>query len=751
MKKENNKIENNEKSNSNSLKRSSYSLIIVASITLFMMLVFFSYSLFGGGKGTYSALSDFWSCPSGNNNAFIISNDKESALCCSSGFNEIKNVALLNGGTGDYPDDGMDGKNYTCVNSLFSIENYLGMVESKIYGFNSPAYLNYGFCKSNNEQYSDYGSCNAAGGVWISDGDDNEFSLTNEKNICGFVCAHDPEDAEKVSPEAVSYVLTLDANGDGAKLSSSDSEMNNFLHNSSTINIQAYSPLVTCNSTSCSADVSKIQASKDGFKFKGWRSDRSSCATSSTNTITYSSDITYIACFDPISTDDDSGSDTGTDGGEGCYSYDNPNLGVTRTSWANSKNDAKLKLDATNVNDIIFTGDTKDNCGCKVVFNAGDGSFESGKFLKAAAELNNGGVSWHIKYPTEKPTRDDYDFIGYKTDSIGCNSAVGNGTQTSGDFSTCTNFTACWKPKSTGGGGETPKSCTYKISLPSGASYANGYNGEEKEYTGQINLNTSDGLKKYVTAPSGKCFNNKWDVVDKDGNAIPNSPYESYISQDEGDCGITLTPQFTTCSSNGGSGSGGGNGGGTGNDPTPSSSSSSSSSSDAEYEKLNPAYDRCYNNKWVRVVSCQPDGTGAKCKLSTGETVDKATIKKVKTTGCDVPGDAFDASITEGDRCNTATGKLVYIVSCQPFSDVIGAHCKDKDGNYIFMGNLGAKENSACKNDKPSTDNSDDPANQDVDSSAPTGTTAFVLSMIAAIIALGISFYYFRKNYFVKQ
>ena len=62
MKKENNKIENNEKSNSNSLKRSSYSLIVVASITLFMMLVFFSYSLFGGGKGTYSSMEAEGSC-----------------------------------------------------------------------------------------------------------------------------------------------------------------------------------------------------------------------------------------------------------------------------------------------------------------------------------------------------------------------------------------------------------------------------------------------------------------------------------------------------------------------------------------------------------------------------------------------------------------------------------------------------------------------------------------------------------------
>lgn len=521
-------------------------------------------------------------------------------------------------------------------------------------------------------------------------------------------------DTDGICTPLASYTLTIKVNNGKFKVNGTGSVLNTTISDKTEIVLTSDNALVECDAESCSSSIfSILSATKEGnsYQFNGWGTS-SSCTSGTTSTITYSSDVTYYACWEPK---------------EGCYSVQYN--GNTRKYWATTKSDAIshfTSICGTCGNSAVFNPDIN-QASCIDVYG-GSSSSEEGCYVVQ----HNGNT---YKY-----------WATTKSNAISHFTSVCGTCGSSAVLNPDINETACQGVSG---------SCTYKIEGGTGGtvdtskSKCNG----TVNYSGRIYLST---LEECVSN-TGKCISD-WNVKFKDGTT---GTYSSWIDSTENngkDCGITLTPNWGSC---GGSGSGGGNGsgGGTGNVPTPSSSSSSSSpkpssassSSDAEYEKLNPAYDRCYNNKWVRVVSCQPDGTGAKCKLSTGETVDKATIKKAKTTGCDVPGDAFDASIAEGDRCNMATGKLVYIVSCQPFDDVIGAHCKDNKGNYVFMGNLAAKENSACKNDKPSTDNSDDPANQDVDKSVQTGTTAFVLSWIAGIIALVISFYYFRKNYFVKQ
>lgn len=589
-----------ENKENNQLKKSSLILMTIAGISLFMMLAFFSYSMFGGGKGTYSNTVD-----EEKHRCYDL--DHGSSYC-----------------------DEWRNKNYTCV-----LDHTSG-------------------------EYTYY-DCTCSG-------------IVDNDGIC--------------TPLA-SYTLTLDSNGGKFVGNTASSILNNIINNSNKTELTLTSDnnLIECDSESCSFSlISALSATRDGYQFNGWGTS-SSCTSVTTNTITYTSDVTYYACWLKVATED------------ACYACGGSQGAV-----------------------LVWKHAGETTTGCSIQENIPHSQCPPGNEEGCYVVNHNSNTYKH--------------WASTKSDAISHFNGICGTCGSSAVLDSNLNQTQCQSVS------DTSTSCQLTIdpNTSSGGSLKSGFTNPFKYSTCAA---TKSELDANVTNSNSSCTIDKWIVTD-DGNR------EIYNRIDEEENGKTLQAHWN-CNSGG---SGGGNGGGSSSSSSSSSSkpSTAPSSSDAEYEELKPAYDRCYNNKWVRVESCQPDGTGAKCKLSTGETVDKATIKKAKTTGCDVPGDAFDASITEGDRCNMATGKLVYIVSCQPFDDVIGAHCKDNKGNYVFMGNLADKENSACKNDKPSTEgSSDDPANQDVDKSVQTGTTAFVLSWIAGIIALVISFYYFRKNYFVKQ
>ena len=283
-------------------------------------------------------------------------------------------------------------------------------------------------------------------------------------------------------------------------------------------------------------------------------------------------------------------------------------------------------------------------------------------------------------------------------------------------------YFACWGSNGSTGGDsnddEPPASCTYEIKGGTGGTVNTGVSGcnGKVSYTGEKNL--SD-LEKCVSN-SGKCIDN-WTVKFENGTT---KSYSYNINSADNDCGITLTPNWGTCSSGG---SPGGSSGGT--------------TTEAEYSETYKD-DRCYNGEWVRVVACQPSSvTNAKCKLSDGTTVDRKTILSSRT-GCDLLNNAYD-KVIDDYRCDRYTGKWVYITSCQGIS-LVGAHCKYSGGTSLLTDMTGG---SGCSGSKPSTStSSDDKSQQDVDKNAQTGTIEVVISWIIGIFAFGVAFYYFRKN-----
>lgn len=705
-----------ERKENNQLKKSSLILMTIAGISLFMMLAFFSYSMFGGGKGTYGSFADNWSCPTGYGDLREIN---DIGYCCENGkkftyayvglgydFENIERYTciyenLSEPKTGENAAVRYIGDNY-CLSLINSSDcaSYNGNMQSNNYcKFKCTFMPTEAQMSSDGKCYLDKTSHKLVWRTTVPDSNDFVAKTEIPESDCSGCYGDYTEnptthECEPNNSSNATYTFTLKVEESGAKImcmNGSDTSCAAHVHGSTSYTFESGDWSGTsCSNGTCQIDLSKYWAYIENlsYEFNGW--GPKGCSSGRKEIVSYSKDTTYYPC------------------------------------WLKN---TVLKVYGINGSSI---SEGYEEVVCEK---------QQGSGIYVAKDVNAG-------------TNSNKTFKGWSPNSACTPLSI---TSKIADL-TCENgvYYACWD-----GGSGSSNECTFKIKIPSGASPSNIWHSSPYTYSGELYLNKDSsttvgngGLRKYVIPPTGQCFSDYWTV-----SGSKNDTYHVSIVESEGDCDIELTPQFQSCSNDGGGNNdGGNNGGGTGNDPTPSSSSSSSSpkpssassSSEAEYEELDSPYDKCYNKKWVRVVSCQPDGTGAKCKLSTGETVDKAAVSKAGVTGCDVPKDAFDYPV-DGDRCNMATGKIVHIDSCQTKAKVIGAHCKDKDGNYILVDNLAVKENGYCKNDKPSTDNSDDPANQDVDKSVQTGTTAFVLSWIAGIIALVISFYYFRKNYFVKQ
>ena len=717
----------------NNLKNSSKLLIIVSGIMLFLLVIFISYSIFGNGKGTYSAEvcgytipgTIEYDCPSGTHSV-------GSGVCCPSGYSFDGNQCHFRD-AGSYPsftpsDHYVD---VTPTTASCSISGY----SSNIISHNGKEYC----CPS-----SDYKVV------------DIYFTTT-----------------DVVVPSCVPKNVTCSNASSGSDSSDDSNEVTISFHSNNGVwSDQSGSPVKTVKCTiesgksKCSPkSLPSGTVSKSGFDFKGW-GEKGNCESgfTSASAVVVDKDITFYACWKKI---ENNGSTEIT------MSF-HSNGGI----WSDQTGDVKTK-----------------KCTIK-----------SGESKCAPDSLPSGTVS-----------KSGHDFKGWGT-STGCTS----GFTSASDAVAGKNITfyACWKDSGSSSGGSsggTTTSCTYQITKPSGASYANGYNGFEIEYSGEVYLNKDSssstgngGLRKYVIPPTGKCFTDNWTVTFANGSTKTYSQYISSTASNgtSGDCGITLTPNFTTCSSgsgddtptsckvtldaNGGSftnvnGCGstytykdkiyfsstlnscvkngdkcvtgwkvidGNNKGKTYTssiDQTDcgsklqaqwgscSGSGSGTGTTDAVYsEKINE--DRCSNGKWVRVASCQPTSVkDAKCKLSDDTIVDRSTIMNSRS-GCEILGNAYENVINDY-RCNMVTGKWIYITSCQARS-VIGAHCKYASGNVI---RTDLSDGAYCSDPKPST-GSNDKTQQDVDRSAPTGTLEVVIAWAIGIIALFVSFYYFKKN-----
>ena len=99
----------------------------------------------------------------------------------------------------------------------------------------------------------------------------------------------------------------------------------------------------------------------------------------------------------------------------------------------------------------------------------------------------------------------------------------------------------------------------------------------------------------------------------------------------------------------------------------------------------------------------------------------------------DIPGEEapFD-DIIDGDMCYNGT--IVKVSVCQAKS-ISGAECKTSKG-VVLRSKLTSKDNCS---------------ETDVPSNPGTGTTMIVVSWIIGVVALVVSFYYFKENKFVKK
>ncbi len=206
------------------------------------------------------------------------------------------------------------------------------------------------------------------------------------------------------------------------------------------------------------------------------------------------------------------------------------------------------------------------------------------------------------------------------------------------------------------------------------------------------------------------------------------SPASNCSGGDDGGGGNDYTP---TPSDDGG--------GGTDYTPTPSDdnggggSTTPTNPSAAFSDTVNG--DRCYNGTWVRVMTCQPASvSGAQCKLKDGTLVLRSNI--TLSYGCQDISEAY-TDVIDDYRCNKDSGKWIYISSCQPAKT--GAKCKTSDSTILRSS---VTNGNGCSSSQPGGSSG---GNQGV-TNPQTGTTEMIVAFAIGIIALGVSAYYYKRN-----